>query len=187
MCHGTDIDFIVQEIGREEVGGKRVAEVGAYDDNGSARPHVESLNPESYVGIDIREGPRVDIVMDAADLHTLGEFDLVISTEMLEHAEFWQDAMRGMITAVKPGGILFLTTRSPGFHHHDYPFDYWRYTVDDMRDILTGAGLDILVLKPDPAKIYPGVFAKARKPLNWTWPEETGWENITLEKPICPS
>jgi SAM-dependent methyltransferase len=187
MCHDSDLAFVREEIARHEVEGKTVVEVGAFDDNGSARPHVESLNPESYVGIDMREGPRVDVVMDAADLPTLGEFDLVISTEMLEHAEDWRAATAGMIDAVKPGGILFLTTRSPGFAYHGCPEDHWRYSVDDMRDILTGAGLDILVLKPDPAKIYPGVFAKARKPLNWTWPEETGWENITLEKPICPS
>lgn len=186
MCHDSDIEFIAQEITHDDVYGKRVLEVGAYDDNGSPRPHVESLHPSSYLGTDMRPGPRVDLVLDAADVPTLGEFDLVISTEMLEHAEFWRDAMRGMIDAVKPGGILFLTTRSPGFAYHGYPEDHWRYTVKDMRDILDGAGMVILVLKPDPAKIYPGVFAKARKPLDWTWPEETGWENITLEKPECP-
>jgi hypothetical protein len=145
---------------------------------------VESLHPSSYLGIDMRPGPRVDMVLYAADLPILGEFDLVISTEMLEHSEFWRIDMRAMITVIKPGGILFLTTRSPGFHYHDFPDDHWRYTVEDMGNILGGAGLDIIILKPDPSPHEPGVYAKARKPLDWTWPENTGWDDIVLEKPV---
>ena len=186
MCHGTDMDFIMHEIRPQDVTGKTVIEVGAYDVNGSAKPHVMDMNPESYLGTDIREGPRVDLVIDACDLPVLGEFDLVISTEMLEHAEFWREAMYGMITVIKPGGILFLTTRSPGFHYHDFPSDHWRYSVEDMGNILRGAGLDIIILKPDPSPHEPGVYAKARKPLGWTWPEDIGWDNIILVKPVPP-
>lgn len=186
MCHGTDIDFIMTEILPEDVYGKRVLEVGAYDENGSARPHVESLHPLSYLGTDMRPGPRVDMVLNAADLPVLGEFDLVISTEMLEHAEFWRESMHGMITVVKPGGILFLTARSPGFVYHGFPDDHWRYTVEDMGYILRGAGLEIIILKPDPSPHEPGVYAKARKPLGWTWPEETDWDKIILAKPALP-
>src|SRR6266567_3412329 len=83
-----------------EVKGAHVIEAGAYDVNGSVRPAVEALGPASYTGTDMQPGPGVDVVWDAADLPgdggkggRFGGVGIVISTEMLEHAEDWQAAM----------------------------------------------------------------------------------------------
>ena len=110
---------------------------------------------------------------------------MVISTEMLEHAEDWQAAVRGMVSVLAPGGVLVLTTRSEGFPLHGYPEDHWRYSVEAMGQILKAAGLDAERLEADPQAGHPGVFAKARKPRGWSWPADTGeaWDGIQVTRP----
>lgn len=170
----------------EMVSRKHVLECGSYDVNGSVRPWCEAFQPASYTGIDLRPGPRVDIAMTADALAYSDEFeeryDLVVSTEMLEHCENWRTAIYGMLFALKRDGIIVLTTRSPGFHVHDYPGDYWRYPVPLMRQILETAGLDVISCEDDPFPGHPGVFAVARKPDDWRWTHdaEAAWLDVNL-------
>src|SRR6266496_1641489 len=156
-----------------EVKGKHVIEAGAYDVNGSVRPAVEALGPASYTGTDMQPGPGVDEVCPAEKLPAVlgdGTAGVLISTEMLEHAEDWQAAMAGMIRALAPGGLLVLTTRSEGFPYHGYPEDHWRFSVAGMGEIMAAAGMDVLDLRADPDPASPGVFVKARKPDDWAQP-----------------
>lgn len=111
----------------------RTLEVGSFNVNGSVR----SVIPVA-IGTDMRPGPDVDEVCAASQLiknFGLESFDNVVSVEMLEHAEDWKNALDNMWGVLKPGGTFLLTTRSPGFPLHDYPGDYWRFTVDDMKKI----------------------------------------------------
>ena len=162
-----------------EVKDAHVIEAGAYDVNGSVRPAVEALHPASYTGTDISEGPGVDLVRDAGKLDR-DSAGVVISTEMLEHAEDWQAAVAGMIRALVPGGLLVLTTRGPGFPYHGYPADHWRFTTEAMGEIMAAAAMDVLDLRADPDPMSPGVFVKARKPDGWTQPRDMrkAWGDI---------
>lgn len=137
--------------------GLKVLEVGSYDVNGSVRPFVEGFEPKEYLGTDFLPGPRVDRVIDAEDLvQELGEksYDVVISTEMLEHAEHWRDCVNQMKAVTKD--LLIVTTRGPGFPLHSYPDDHWRYTVDDFKKIF--ADFKTIQLMPDTDPNSPGVF-----------------------------
>ena len=119
----------------------RVLEAGARDVNGSIR-QVFGDRAREWVGIDIEAGPGVDLIADVVALeeHVPAEsFDLVASTEMLEHCRDWQEALWQMMRAVKRGGIVLLTTRSPGFAFHDYPGDHWRFTLSDLKQALAPA------------------------------------------------
>lgn len=162
--HQTVQDFVARTLTREMVEGKRVLEVGSFDVNGSVRPYVMSLEPFEYLGVDAQPGKGVDKVADcenlAADLHD-DTFDIVISTEMLEHVRDWRKAMIGLVDVVKPDGLLLITTRSPGFPYHPFPEDNWRYTRDQMWAILTTLQMVVLAIEDDPE---PGVFALAFKP-----------------------
>jgi SAM-dependent methyltransferase len=180
--HASAYAFAVSALSAADVAGALVAEAGSRNVNGSVRSYVESLCPAGYVGVDLEAGPGVDVLADAADLPSLGEFDVVISTEMLEHAPDWRGAMAGLVGALAPGGILVITTRSPGFPVHDYPSDCWRYTLADMKAILDGAGL-VTELLQDDDPVSPGVLARARKPDGWAWPDQTGWDSIELARP----
>jgi len=163
VCNPACLEFGRRVVREEEVRGRAVLDLGARDVNGSLRPHVEAMRPARYVGVDLEAGKGVDEVCDAGAVdRRFGEaaFDLVLSTELLEHVRDWRAAVRAMKRVSRPGGTLILTTRSKGFRYHGYPHDFWRYETDDLRAIF--GDLEILALEPDPSS--PGAFLKARKP-----------------------
>lgn len=164
MCHASVLRFVEEFLQTEEVAGKDILEVGSYDVNGSPRSLVEQRNPRSYLGVDVRSGPGVDEVCDAKALVARfgkARFDLVLSTEMLEHVEDWRIVISNLKGVLRPGGVCILTTRSPGFPPHAYPGDFWRYTAADIRRMF--ADCEIVTVLEDPDA--PGVFAKVVKPL----------------------
>lgn len=175
--HQSVLDFGQRELTPEMVKGKHVLEVGSRNINGSLRPIVMLYEPKLYLGVDMVEGPDVDIVRCAEDLDMFEQFDLIICTEMLEHAENWRGAIDAMKTALSPKGYILITTRGPGFPYHEYPGDFWRYTSNDIEKIF--ADFDIELNANDPE--CPGVFVIAQKPADWQAPCDLS--EIELAKP----
>lgn len=161
--HESVFEFLKEALPVDEINGKTVLEVGSYDVNGSPRLVVLPLVPKSYLGIDTSSGPGVDVIGNAENLTAIfgtSIFDVVISTELLEHVSDWRKVISEMKRTLCSSGLLVVTTRSPGFHYHAYPNDFWRFTKYDFERIF--ADMDILVLKDDSQA--PGVFIKVRKP-----------------------
>jgi SAM-dependent methyltransferase len=166
VCSHWDIEIVAGALPEREVRGKRVLEVGSIDVNGSVRPQIEALGPAEYVGIDMRPGRGVDIICDAAVMDQrfgADAFDVVISTELLEHAREWQKIVHNFKYVLRPGGLLVVTTRSYGVDFHRHPYDYWRYEKDDFELIF--GDMEVQDLQLDPTD--PGIFVKARKPLGF--------------------
>lgn len=129
------IAFGRRVIDPAEIAGRRVLEVGAFDVNGSFRPFVEAMAPASYIGVDIQPGRGIDEICDASGLverYGHESFDVVITTEMIEHVLDWRTVAWNLKSVLRMGGLLVLTTRAPGFARHDWPGDHWRYTRDDL-------------------------------------------------------
>lgn len=166
MCHLSCIEFGRSVLSKELIRGKSVLEVGSLNVNGSLRQIIESFHPSSYIGFDICEGAGVDVVGDAADLLAYfhdRKFDLLVSTELLEHVRDWQRVVGNMKNILEAEGKLLLTTRSKGVPFHGYPFDFWRYEIDDIRNVFSDFNIEDL--RKDP--IQPGVFLLATKPKNF--------------------
>jgi len=162
------LDFFMRSVDCGEFAGKRVLEVGSKFVNGSVRPLIERFcRPREYVGVDIETGKYVDVVLPAERLveyFGLESIDAVISTEVLEHVFDWRTVVNNMKAVLKPGGFIYITTRSRGFPYHAAPHDYWRYEIEDMEKIF--GDFEIIALEKDWQA--PGVFLKARKPTNWS-------------------
>ena len=160
MCNNSCIEFGKRQLRKKQVKGLRVLEVGALDVNGSLREYVESLKPVSYIGIDLVSGKGVDFVCPAENIiFGFGKesFDLVICTEMLEHVKLWALVINNLKLVCKIGGIILLTTRSKGFPKHDFPNDYWRFEIEDMKHIFSDC--EDVIVERDPE--MPGVFVRA--------------------------
>lgn len=163
MCNESCIEFARRNLKEQDIRGKSVIEVGSLDVNGSVRPFIQALGSSSYTGIDIIVGPGVDQICDASDLlNSFGreKFDVLISTEVLEHVRDWRRVISNFKNIVKPNGLLVITTRSKGFPFHAAPSDFWRYELSDMRAVFSDFVIE--AMETDPQE--PGVFVKVRKP-----------------------
>jgi SAM-dependent methyltransferase len=93
----------------------RVLEVGSRNLNGSVR---EVVAAGEYHGIDLRAGPGVDEVADAATYTAPEPFDLVVCCEVLEHVPEWDLIVRAVARNLRPGGRAVITCAGPGRPEH---------------------------------------------------------------------
>ncbi len=111
MCNVAVIEFFIKQTELQEFYGKSVVEVGSKYVNGSVRPLTEKfLHPKEYIGIDAEAGEFVDIVTTAEKLldHFCSEsFDVVISTELLEHVMDWRLVINNMKSVLRPNGYIY--------------------------------------------------------------------------------
>ncbi len=158
--------FGASHLTPNEVKGKRVIEVGSYDMNGSMRPVVSVWKPAEYVGVDIVPGPGVDVVCNADDtVKHFGKerFDVVISTEAIEHVRNWKTVISNLKNLCAPEGVILVTTCMPGHYYHPHPGDFWRYTPEDFREIFSDC--EIEAVESDPRTL--GVYIRAKKPTHF--------------------
>ena len=110
MCNVSVIEFFIESIDCNEFKDKSVIEVGSQYINGSVRPIIEKFcKPKEYIGTDIVQGKFVDKVVPGEKLvEEFGKdrFDVVISTEMLEHVKNWKLIINNLKKILKPNGYI---------------------------------------------------------------------------------
>ncbi len=176
MCNTTAIIFGSTKLNPDDILGARILEVGARNWNGSLREIIQKWAPSEYIGADIVSGEGTDVVCSAEKLlEAFGpdSFDIIISTELLEHILDWKIVVSNLKKLCKPGGLILITTRSFGYKYHPFPNDYWRFEIEDMRKIFSDC--EILNLEED--AIEPGVCILVRIPESFS---ECGLSTIKL-------
>lgn len=159
--HASVLEWVAGKVRDHDLAGKTVLEVGSRNINGSPRQFFYG----DYIGVDMVDGPGVDVI-SRADRLPYGDrtFDVVVSTETLEHDPYFWLSISEMARVLAPGGLLLVTARGIGYPHHEFPSDYWRFTVDALAHLFQYAGLEAAEVIPDPSLRHPGVFGAARKP-----------------------
>ena len=116
--HEAVKDFIqqVKTIYPSSFINNNVIEFGSYDINGTPREFFRNC---MYVGIDWRAGPGVDIVSLANEFKTDDKFNVVISTEMLEHDKYAEESVKNMVRLLAPNGLLIITCAGPLRKEHE--------------------------------------------------------------------
>ncbi|MEZ4821725.1 MAG: class I SAM-dependent methyltransferase [Ignavibacteria bacterium] len=103
-----------------------------------------SLFKESYTGIDVGENAHADVIIDPDGRIPFqdGEFDVVLSSQVLEHVEDSDNYLSECRRVLKPGGLLILSTHGT-WQFHSHPVDIQRWTSMGLKRLITKAGFNL--------------------------------------------
>lgn len=124
---------------------KKVLDVGCMDSTGAYRNLFHKKNIQ-YTGLDICEGPNVDVVMDSEyEWSPLQDesFDYVISGQAFEHIEYPWLTIKEIYIKMKPGGICCIIAPNTS-GEHKAPKDCYRYFADGFAALANWAGFIVL-------------------------------------------
>lgn len=113
MSHPEQTKFVqlVRDLNAANIAGSRILEVGSFDVYGTFRSMFASAG--DYTGIDLSEGPGVDLAISAHDMvgtvDSDGPFDFVISCEALEHDPDWRLTVTNALAVLKSPGMFLMT------------------------------------------------------------------------------
>lgn len=112
-----------------------------------AMPYKVSLSSYSirYMGADLKENELADILVlpDGSIQNSEEKYDIVFSTQVLEHVPNYQKYLAEAKRCLKENGKLVLTTHGYWMYHPD-PTDFWRWTSMGLKKIVEEAGFEIL-------------------------------------------
>lgn len=117
MAHIEQINYCtsVKERFPEAFKNVNVLDIGSLDINGNNRYLFEDY---TYTGIDIGQGPNVDLVCRGHEFKSKDKFDVIISTECFEHDEFWDKTLQNAVKLLKPKGLFLFTCATTGRAEH---------------------------------------------------------------------
>ena len=94
---------------------RSVVELGSRDVNGSVRGLFDC---DLYIGVDVADGPAVDVVCDATLYRPEEPVECVVTTKMLEHAPTASEIPAAVMEMLQPGGLFIGTAAGPGRPPH---------------------------------------------------------------------
>lgn len=106
-----------------------------------------------YIGLDIEsalnyENTKADFLWDGSIMpFEDASFDVVISTEVLEHVPDPDAYLMEVKRVLKPGGMFFFTVPFL-MSLHEVPHDYYRYTPFALEKIFERVGFNEISIKP---------------------------------------
>jgi len=111
--------------------GLTILEIGALNINGSVRDFLRPFALE-YVGIDVQDGPNVDVVASGHEYRHWNYFDVVVSCETFEHTPLWKEIVANAWRNLKFGGIFIATMAGEGRAPHsgvhgNAPYEWEHY------------------------------------------------------------
>lgn len=95
-----------------------------------------------YCRADLIGTPFIDFEMSQTDSSTQSnekEFNIIFSSQVLEHVESPELYLKEALRLLKPNGTLILSTHGT-YQDHPCPNDYWRWTASGLEKKLFEAG-----------------------------------------------
>ena len=98
-----------------------------------------------YVPADLPGNPHAELFLRADGTLPCGdgEFDAVLSTQVLEHVTDPRVYLAEAFRVLRPGGRILLSTHGT-FAYHPDPVDLWRWTCDGLRREVERAGFRVI-------------------------------------------
>ncbi len=109
-------------------------------DLGCGNSPYRSLFPKSdYRRADLATTPDIDYVIGPHSDIPGEHFDMVLSTQVLEHVNDPESYLEIALKSLKSGGRLILTTHGM-YEEHACPYDFHRWTALGLKNLLTKCG-----------------------------------------------
>jgi len=109
---------------------------------------------QQYVAVDSCVGEsgwdysRIDVRADLAGMPFRSDVaDVVLNTQVLEHVPEPGLVLAEIYRVLKPGGRVFLTAPQ-GWHEHQQPHDFFRFTAFSLDRLFKGSGFRKVEIKP---------------------------------------
>lgn len=104
----------------------------------------------TYVGVDAFQSPFADLVVEPRAIVPLADqsIDIILSTQvvyLVPDYSFYLSECRRLLT---PGGRMLITTHGTWTYHPASGGDYYRFTQDGLRYILSEAGFEVQSMLP---------------------------------------
>jgi SAM-dependent methyltransferase len=118
----------------------RVLDFGCAD-----QPYRRLFAPSAeYVGADLPGNSLATVEIAADGTVPLDDesFDVVLSTQVLEHVADPATYLAECFRVLRPGGRMLLSTHGIMVHHPD-PVDLWRWTCEGLQRIVAEAGFAV--------------------------------------------
>jgi SAM-dependent methyltransferase len=104
---------------------------------------------DRYIGVDLEEGPGVDVVLDlTGPLETIEErlgpvrFGTIFCLSVLEHCQQPFKMAENLTRLLRPGGVVCISAPF-AWEYHSYPSDYWRFTHHGIQRLFAGLDFDL--------------------------------------------
>ena len=148
---------------------KTIIDFGSLDINGSNKEWFENCN---YTGVDISEGKNVDYVSKCHEYIDNIKYDVVISTEMLEHDMYWKESLKNMLSLLKSKGLLILTCATTGRPEHGTrrsdPFTSpFTSKIDEWKDYYKNLTIEDVASIIKPKKNFSQYYENQTTKLPW--------------------
>jgi len=118
-----------------------IVDIGSYDPTFSIRRLVNATMPKAkYIGLDQETGPNVDVVLSDPYKFPFpdGTANVVISTSVFEHVEFFWVLYLEILRILAEDGLFLMIAPSRG-PYHKHPVDCWRFYPDSSDALVNWA------------------------------------------------
>ena len=129
--------WLRREAAALEPGGCRILDVGC-----GVKPYYPFFRPyaREYVGVDVAGNPAADLEGTVERLPVAdASFDVVLCTQVLEHCEDPDQAVRELRRVTAPGGRVLASTHGVEVYH-PAPEDHWRWTHTGLERLFARNG-----------------------------------------------
>jgi SAM-dependent methyltransferase len=98
-----------------------------------------------YIAADVTPGPTIDrlLAADGSTGEPSGAYDVILSTQVLEHVRDPDDYLDECYRILRPGGRLILSTHGM-IEEHGCPYDFHRWTSRGLEELVIAHGFTVL-------------------------------------------